>query len=947
MPTPERKEPQLPESEASLNRAWRRLGEALGPYVFRKTNDDKIKETRDVSALLRKMLAPGIWDSYFQSELGHSGRGYANQLRDFRNGPWAHQSLEGYDDNDVLHTLYSIAQLLKAISAPEQADIVQQMHNKLIPLIAGLGNPVRQHPPSKYAEWQQEFQILETERLQLSELLMPQPSAQPEIAQLASAPTPPPPGLQHNITISVPATRAEIGATMPLGPNITNADYFVNQGNAALRQQNYGHAIECYNGALKLNPSLSAALNFPLATAYKNRGEVYFYQGENDLAIADYTMALELNPDDAEVYNKRGNAYGKEYELAFRDYEKALELNPHDAETYNNLGWTYGNRARDYAIKGEYELAFADCANALELNIDDECIQFIQRKYALTYLRRGHAYGKKEEYDLAIADYIKAQELDPHVSPNSVIVEDNTSPFSECIKDSEINPNDTEAYDNSGDTHSISEDNFIMEWHDLDITDFNDAKVRGDFHFHMGDYDLAIDDYSQVIELDRDDAEAYKGRGNAYFHMWEYDLAIDDYSQAIELDRDDAQVYKDRGNTYFRMGEYDLAIDDYSQAIELDRDDAQVYKDRGNTYFRMGEYDLAIDDYSQAIELDRDDAQVYKDRGNAYFRLGKYDLAIDDFGKALELNQEDTDAYKDLGSTYSHIGKYESAITNFKKAIELRSNDEHAYFLLGFTYGLKGEYTLAVAECTNALKLNPFHAHIYFIRGVIYAEIGEYNQAIKDFARILALEPHNPDVYRIKGEVHAMKGEHDRAIECYTKALEQNPDDAESRENLETATRLRNAATEYDQAIQENPQDPDVWHARGLHHLDDRQNYAQALADLTQALTLAPDDNHEIPYDRARAHFALGDYLAADADYTRTINLNPNDHIAWCERARAQQRLGNHRNAISDLDQALDPTRNPNYAPAYQLRSLSHAALGHRQQAQYDYEMWRTLASGS
>ena len=143
------------------------------------------------------------------------------------------------------------------------------------------------------------------------------------------------------------------------------------------------------------------------------------------------------------------------------------------------------------------------------------------------------------------------------------------------------------------------------------------------------------------------------------------------------------------------------------------------------------------------------------------------------------------------------------------------------------------------------------------------------------------------------------------------------------------------------------PKTPDVWHARGLHHLDDRQNYDQALADLTQALALAPDDNHEIPYDRARAHFALGDYLAADADYTQAINRNPNDHIAWCERARAQQRLGHHRNAIADLDQALDPIRNPNYAPAYQLRSLSHAALGHRQEAQNDYEIWRTLASAS
>ena len=234
------------------------------------------------------------------------------------------------------------------------------------------------------------------------------------------------------------------------------------------------------------------------------------------------------------------------------------------------------------------------------------------------------------------------------------------------------------------------------------------------------------------------------------------------------------------------------------------------------------------------------------------------------------------------------------------------------------------------------------------MRGVAYAAKRVYDQAIADSTKALALNPSFAAayaLYALRGIAYAAKGEYDQAIADFTKALELNPDDAGFRENLETATRLRDTATEYDQAIQDNPQDPDVWHARGLHHLDDRQNYDQALADLTQALTLAPDDNHEIPYDRARAHFALGDYLAADADYTQAINRNPNDHIAWCERARAQQRLGHHHNAIADLDQAL--TLNPNYAPARQLRSLSHAALGHREQAQNDYEIWRTLESGS
>ena len=767
-----RKESQLPQSEAYLNRAWRCLGEALGPYVFRKTNDDSLKETRDVYVILSKMLDTGVWDSYFQAELDHNGRRYVYQLRDFRNS-WAHQDFEGYDDNDVLHTLYSIVQLLRAIAAPQQADLVQQMHDELISLIAALGAPERRQPPSEYAQWQQEFQQWKPEQRQFYGFLMAQQITQPEISQFAAPHSPrimPP---QDDIAISAPAAPANMDTTIPLNPNIRQPDYFVYRGNAALNQQDYDHAIECYNRALALNPNLHSELNPRLAGAYNNRGLAYDNKGEYDQAIADYAKALELNPKLALAYNNRGNAH-------------------------NN--------------KGEYDQAIADYAKALELNQD----------YALAYYNRGNAYNNKGEYSQAIADY------------------------------------------------------------------------------------------SKVLELNPDYVDAYYNRGNAYNNKGEYDQAIADYSKALELNPDDMDAYYNRGNTYANKGEYDQAIADYSKALELNPDFALAYNNRGIAYDNKGEYDQAIADYAKALELNPDFALAYNNRGVVYANKGEYDLAIADYAKALELNPDFALAYNNRGISYRN----------------------------------KGEYDQAIADFARALEVNPDYANAYNNRGVAYADKGEYDQAIADYAKALELDQNFAMAYRNRGNSYFGKGEYDQAIADYTKALELDPDDAESRQNLETATRLRNAATEYDQAIQENPQDPDVWHARGLHHLDDRQNYDQALADLTQALTLAPGDNPEIPYDRARAHFALGDYLAADADYTQAINRNDQDHIAWCERARAQQRLGNHRNAIADLDQALDPTRNPNYAPAYQLRSLSHAALGHRQEAQNDYEMWRTLESG-
>ena len=123
-------EPEHLEAEGYLVRALRRLGEGLGPYVYGKTQDAQLLKdgslTRDVYVLLHRMVrVPGNWDMYFQSELGHSGRGLVNQLFEFRNGPWAH--LIGYSDNDVLHYLGVTGRLLRAVSADEQAQAVEQM----------------------------------------------------------------------------------------------------------------------------------------------------------------------------------------------------------------------------------------------------------------------------------------------------------------------------------------------------------------------------------------------------------------------------------------------------------------------------------------------------------------------------------------------------------------------------------------------------------------------------------------------------------------------------------------------------------------------------------------------------------------------------------------------------------------------------------------------------
>ena len=70
------------------------------------------------------------------------------------------------------------------------------------------------------------------------------------------------------------------------------------------------------------------------------QGNFLMMLGQTDRAIETYSRAIQLNPDNTEVYNNRGVAYGErgDYDEAIKDFNKAIALNPNDAIAYNNRG---------------------------------------------------------------------------------------------------------------------------------------------------------------------------------------------------------------------------------------------------------------------------------------------------------------------------------------------------------------------------------------------------------------------------------------------------------------------------------------------------------------------------------------------------------------------------------------------------------------------------------
>lgn len=157
---------------------------------------------------------------------------------------------------------------------------------------------------------------------------------------------------------------------------------------------------------------------------------------------------------------------------------------------------------------------------------------------------------------------------------------------------------------------------------------------RGVIYMNYEDYQAAIDDFTRSIELENTQLYLpYSNRADALILTQQYDRALADCDQAIELNPEFPSAYQNRGRVHFYTGQLELAQQDFSRVIELDPELATAYVGRGAVRAGLGDLHGAIEDFGQAMELDTNELDAHNNRGEAYFALGEYAQAAADYAQ--------------------------------------------------------------------------------------------------------------------------------------------------------------------------------------------------------------------------------------------------------------------------------------------------------------------------
>jgi tetratricopeptide (TPR) repeat protein len=423
-------------------------------------------------------------------------------------------------------------------------------------------------------------------------------------------------------------------STPPKTP--TTGEGYFEAGKLAEIQGNIEEALRLYTQAILADSSNDQA--------YRSRASIYLNQGKCDAALSDLDALVRLQPNDADAYKQRGEAYdckavtnGEPYvqvelDQAIQDESAALKLRPGWAEAYTQRGMF------EYH-KQVYDAAIADFGEALKSD----------PTYVDANLDRGMSYAAQGKWDQALADYTTYIRARP--------------------------------------------------------TAYWAFYERGHVYRMKGDHQHAIQDFTEVLRLHPQQEGAYVQRGQSYARLGDYSHAMDDYNQALSMAHKDPWAYTARAWVYYGTKDYDHALSDFSQAISLDAAHGEAYYGRGLTYEGKNDYSHALQDYDKAIQLDAKATWAYAGRGRAYRDTGDYAQALQNFDKALELSSDSGTIYVSRGLTYGKQGDYPKAFADFDRAEKL-GDAAGAYLGRGKTYAMQGNTAQASTALNEAIKLS-------------------------------------------------------------------------------------------------------------------------------------------------------------------------------------------------------------------------------------------------
>jgi len=408
-----------------------------------------------------------------------------------------------------------------------------------------------------------------------------------------------------------------------------------------------------------------------------NRGLLRAQVADNNRAIRDFDKVIELEPDNtiaylnrATLHNEIGNTAG-----ALEDLNVVLEAHPDFFSGYYMRSQLKRQQNDLRGAERDYTLARAEEAKARKVATKTPEPLTRAHEQDDTKDTREEADQDIEKFNLLVVAGDDDSQNTKYQRQSRGKVQNMNAPVAPEPKfvltyyEQEYEVRRPVYY---SETMEMANNELALSWM-LKVTNneapLNELQVQTHFR--------SIDNYSRKLEAEPGNAALYFGRGMDFMLVQDYENALKDMSQVLELDPAMLVAHFARAVIRSKQLEYDrLRADpvlmDEGSAIELPALDKITGKARlPEIYTKSVDYEEILREYEKIIQLNPGFIYAYYNRAEIFSIEKDYRAAIADYTKALELEPQFAEAYFNRGIARLSIGETAQGLDDLRKGGEL------------------------------------------------------------------------------------------------------------------------------------------------------------------------------------------------------------------------------------------------------------------------------------
>ena len=472
-----------------------------------------------------------------------------------------------------------------------------------------------------------------------------------------------------------------------------------------------------------------------------------------------------------------------------------------------------------------------------------------------------------------------------------------------------------------------------------------------------------------ACQSDEEKSAAHLARGDAYLEEKQWNEAIIEYKNVLQVDPNSANAHYGLGKALLQVGKGREGFWEMRETIRLDPSNHDAMLQFSQLSIFAGEFEEAVERTDEVIAADPTNVNAYLVNGQALEALKQYAEAQVILEKAVEVAPDNRDALLILGNFHRHRGdraaaepyfvkgpsvenvfnaylalagfyaedpdKAHDALAeeNYLKALELAEGKDisRGYMVLGSFFFARERFEDCVAALEEGIGKAEDPLDVIYLLARIYRAKDMDEKADELAERAALMKPDDPRPHLVLSAHRGRLGDFAGALESANKAMELAPNDDSARlRKAEVMIELgfregsdeRVAAgqTIVEAVLAEEPSNPGALFVLAKLRLAE-QKIDEAIHALRAAIDVKPD--------WAEAHFLLGTALAASGERTaartelaRALEIDPSLFEARRVLADVHAGLGEHEYAVEEARRYLKERPNSTTARVRVAQSL-------------------------